>query len=384
MLYSKLPQAETTIFTVMSALANQHKAINLAQGFPDFEVPIKLKESIVKYVNDNKMQYAPMQGLLELRQAIAGKISGLYKNNLNPIKQICITAGATQAIFTAIMCLIHTGDEVIIFNPSYDCYAPAVLLAGGKPIFIDLDKTDFKVDFTKLKSAINTNTKLIIVNNPNNPAGSVFSIEELNEFSDLCDHFDGYFLSDEVYEHMVYDGNIHRSFNADERLKLRSFVVSSFGKTYHATGLKIGYITGPEHLMKEFFKVHQFNVFSVSTPIQYAYTEILNDKVYYNELSDFYEAKRNLFFSLFKDLPFTWLPCKGAYFAVADYSKIAELHDIEFSKKLTIEAGVACIPLSPFYNNTLSSEKRIRFCFAKKNETLELASQRLKSYFHIN
>ncbi|HEX9826888.1 MAG TPA: methionine aminotransferase, partial [Flavobacteriaceae bacterium] len=333
---SKLPSVGTTIFTVMSALATQHNAINLSQGFPNFKGDQKLIDLVSKAMNSGYNQYAPMAGSLELRQVISKKFEKLYNTSYNPETEITITAGATQAIFTAISAFIRPNDEVIIFRPAYDCYEPAIELNGGKTVSVQLKAPHYKVDWNIVKGKINGNTKLVIINTPQNPSGNVFTKDDMLQLQALLKGTDIMLLSDEVYEHIIFDGETHQSACLFPDLKMRSFVAASFGKIFHNTGWKVGYCCAPKDLMHEFQKVHQFNVFSVNHPMQIALAEYLQEPNHYLGLSEFYQKKRDLFLSLIKDSKFTFIPSKGTYFQVLEYSKITDKHDVAFAKRLTI------------------------------------------------
>jgi methionine aminotransferase len=370
---SKLPYVGTTIFTVMSALATQHNAINLSQGFPNFKGDQKLIDLVSKAMNSGYNQYAPMAGSLELRQAISKKFEKLYNTSYNPETEITITAGATQAIFTAISAFIRPNDEVIIFRPAYDCYEPAIELNGGKTVSVQLKAPHYKVDWNIVKGKINGNTKLVIINTPQNPSGNVFTKDDMLQLQALLKGTDIMLLSDEVYEHIIFDGETHQSACLFPDLKMRSFVAASFGKIFHNTGWKVGYCCAPKGLMHEFQKVHQFNVFSVNHPMQIALAEYLQEPNHYLGLSEFYQKKRDLFLSLIKDSKFTFLPSKGTYFQVLEYSKITDGHDVAFAKRLTIENGLASIPMSVFNEHGLD-QKVLRFCFAKTDDTLNKAA----------
>ncbi len=375
-LQSKLPYIGTTIFTVMSSLANEYKAINLSQGFPDFEVDEKLVALIHQYFRKGFNQYAPMAGVLGLREAIAEKCQYLYGAPINPETEITITSGATEAIFSTITAIIHPADEVIIFEPAYDCYAPAIQLCGGIPVYIQLKAPNFAVDWETVKKCITEKTRMMIINTPHNPTGSIFTADDMMQLQKLIASTNIILLSDEVYEHIIFDHATHESVLKYPKLAERSFVVFSFGKTFHATGWKIGYAIAPENLMKEFRKVHQFNVFSTNTPIQYALADYLKDRTNYLGLANFYETKRNYFLDILKNVPFEYTPTKGSYFQCVDYSKISDKIDKEFTIQLTKETGIAAIPVSAFYYNTTDC-KLVRFCFAKNQQTLEQAAERL-------
>ncbi|MFD0963202.1 methionine aminotransferase [Pseudofulvibacter geojedonensis] len=375
---SKLPNVGTTIFTVMSALANKHQAINLSQGFPNFPSDSKLNDLVTKAMNNGANQYAPMAGLLELREAIAKKFDLLYKTNYHPETEITVTAGATQAIFTAISTFIKTDDEVIIFRPAYDCYEPTITLNGGKTISVQLEAPSYTINWKEVKQKINDRTKMIIINTPQNPSGSIFSQKDMEELEKLVANTNIIVLSDEVYEHIIFDGEQHQSACLFPQLKERSFIVASFGKTFHNTGWKLGYACAPKELMNEFQKVHQFNVFCANHPMQKAIATYLNEPNHYLELAAFYQEKRDFFLSLIKSSRFKITPAKGTYFQVLDYSNITLEKDIDFAKRLTIEHQLAAIPLSVFNENNLDN-KVLRFCFAKTNETLEKAATIINS-----
>ncbi len=370
---SKLPTVGTTIFTVMGALAKKHNAINLSQGFPDFKMDQQLIDLVSKAMHTGYNQYAPMQGSFELRQAIAKKFDLLYNSTYHPETEITITAGATQAIFSIISAFIKPNDEVIVFRPAYDCYDPAIELNGGKTVSIGLESPSFKVDWNAVKSQINNRTKMIIINTPQNPIGTIFSESDMLQLQGITKGTDIIILSDEVYEHIVFDGEKHQSACLFPELKSRSFVVASFGKTFHNTGWRTGYCCAPKELMDEFRKVHQFNVFCVNHPTQKALSQYLENENHYLELSGFYQEKRDLFLSLIKDSRFKFTPSKGTYFQLLDYSKITKENDVDFAKRLTVENKLASIPISVFYNTKIES-KILRFCFAKKDDTLKRAA----------
>ena len=375
---SKLPNVGTTIFTVMSALANEHGAINLSQGFPNFDPPQLLRDLVMKYMNLGMNQYAPMPGLPALRKMIAGKIGGLYGLDVDPETEITITAGGTQALFTAIAALIGPGDEAILLEPAYDSYGPAVEVQGGKAVPYELSAPDYRVDWPRLEQLITPRTRMIIVNTPHNPTGKVFSSADLRALEHLAEKHDLWVLSDEVYEHLIYDGRTHESVFRYPGLFSRSLAVFSFGKTFHNTGWKMGYCVAPEPLMREFRKVHQFNVFSVNTPIQYALAEFLQNPVEYLQLPDFYQQKRDFFLQAIAGSGLRPIPCEGTYFQLVDYSPVSALPDFEFCQWLTREIGVAAIPVSSFYGNKCD-EKVVRFCFAKTEELLEKAGEKLRA-----
>ena len=375
---SKLPHVGTTIFTVMSTLAQQHKALNLSQGFPNFKSDQKLIDLVTNAMNSDYNQYAPMAGNLELRVAITNKFERLYNSTYHPDSEITITAGATQAIFTIISTFIKPDDEVVIFRPAYDCYEPAIELNGGKTISVQLEASHYQVDWTAVAKKINSKTKMVIINTPQNPSGTIFSEEDMFKLQDLLKGTDIILLSDEVYEHIIFDDKKHQSACLFPDLKSRSFVVASFGKTFHNTGWKLGYCCAPKALMAEFQKVHQFNVFCVNHPMQKALADYLQDPIHYLKLSDFYQRKRDLFLSLIKDSRFQFTPAQGAYFQILDYSNITMEKDVDFSKRLTIDHKIASIPLSVFNTDNLDN-KVLRFCFAKTDDTLKQAADILNT-----
>ena len=376
MLHSKLPDVGVTIFTVMSKLANDAGAINLSQGFPDFDVSAELRALVTKYMALGYNQYAPMQGVPSLRQRIHQKTKDLYDASYDPDTEITVTSGATEAIFSAIACVVNSGDEVILFEPAYDAYAPDVLLAGGVPVYVRLKYPDYHIDWNEVKDAITPKTRLLILNSPQNPTGAILDTEDMKALMDIISGTDIIIVSDEVYEHIVFDGQRHESMARYPELAARSFVISSFGKTYHTTGWKLGYCLAPKDLSAEFQRVHQFVTFASHTPTQYAYAEFMEKKEKYLTLPDFYQKKRNLFLSLIKDSRFKPLPCLGTYFQMLSYADITDERDIDFAKRLTTEHKVASIPPSVFYVGG-DDHKVLRFCFAKKEETLIAAAERL-------
>ncbi|MEZ5172327.1 MAG: methionine aminotransferase [Bacteroidia bacterium] len=375
-IYSKLPAVNTSIFSVMSALSAEHGAINLSQGFPGFDCDDQLKELVNKAMQAGNNQYAPMPGLMVLREAIAEKTENLYGAEYDPETEVTITAGATQAIYTAISALVKEGEEVIVIEPAYDCYLPAIELAGAKPVFFQLQQDDFSINWTEFLKIVNPRTRMIIINSPHNPSGAVLSENDIRQLEKLTKNTEIIILSDEVYEHIIFDGQSHFSMCRFPALAERSLIVSSFGKTYHTTGWKMGYCLGPANLMKEFRKVHQFVVFSVNTPVQVAFAEFLKKKEAYEQLSAFYQQKRDFFNRLFEGSRFTLKPAAGTYFQLLGYSKISEEDDVNFARRLTIEHGVASIPVSVFYHKKRDS-RLLRFCFAKNEDELERAAEKL-------
>ena len=369
---SKLPNVGTTIFTVMSKLATEHNAINLSQGFPNFPVDNRLTDIVSEIASDAIHQYFPMTGYPPLMEKIGRTIESSYGRNLEATQEILITAGATQGIYTTIQALVNKGQEVIILDPSYDCYEPAVILAGGKPIRIDLND-DFTPNWDVIENAFSDKTAMIIVNNPHNPSGRILDLKDFEQLENILDkHPNVTLLSDEVYEYITFEEK-HISVNTREKLRNKSVIVSSFGKTFHITGWKIGYLVAPKHLMIEINKVHQFLVFSVNSVSQVALSKYL-DLVDVNALGKFYQDKRDLFRNLIKESRFELLPSEGTYFQVANYSNISTENDVDFTKRMVTEFGVATIPMSVF-NASGKDDKLIRFCFAKDTETLTKAAQ---------
>lgn len=375
-LISKLPKAGTTIFTIMSALANENKAINLSQGFPDFPVSEELITLVHSWMKKGMNQYAPMQGILPLREAIAEKMEDLYGIGYNPESEITITSGGTQAIYAAIAAVIREGDEVVVFEPAYDCYVPAIELNGGKAVHIPLKAPDYNIDWSEVKNAISSRTKMIMINTPHNPTGTVMAAMDMKELEKITTDTDILILSDEVYEHLIFDGLPHESVCRYPKLAERSFVIFSFGKMYHATGWKTGYCLAPQNLSAEFRKVHQFMVFSANTPIQYALADYVKKKEKYLELPAFYQDKRDYFIRLLKGSKFKFTPASGSYFQLLDYSDISNEKDTEFAIRITKEYRIASIPVSVFYEQPVDN-KLLRFCFAKTKDTLEQAAERL-------
>lgn len=370
---SKLPNLETTIFTIMSGLAAEHGAINLSQGFPDFKSDQKLIDLVSKAMNSGYNQYSPMPGRLDLREAISNKIDALYHSTYHPETEITITSGATQAVFCIISTFVKQDDEVIVFKPAFDSYEPTIHLNGGKAIPIQLNASNYKIDWDEVKSKINSRTKMIVINSPHNPSGTVFSENDMLQLQALTKDTNIMVLSDEVYEHIIFDGEKHQSACMFPDLKSRSFLVASFGKTFHNTGWRMGYCCAPKALMDEFRKVHQFNVFCVNHPVQKALAEYLQEPNHYLGLSQFYQEKRDLFLNLIKDSRFIFKPSKGTYFQLLNYENITDEYDVDFAKRLTIEKGLASIPLSVFNCNN-EDNKVLRFCFAKTEDTLKKAA----------
>jgi methionine aminotransferase len=371
---SKLPHIGTTIFSTMSALAKEHQAINLSQGFPDFNCSPKLVDLATRYIQNGFNQYAPMPGVIELRERIAEMISICYAAVYHPETEITVTAGATQAIYTAITAFIHPGDEVIVFEPAYDCYVPAIELQGGKVVYSQLDAQTFAINWADVRSKITDKTKAILINSPHNPSGTTISAQDISELENIVLGKNILVISDEVYEHMVFDEQVHQSIARSKSLIQQSILVSSFGKTIHTTGWKIGYVAAPKELMAEFRKVHQFLVFAVNHPLQLALADFLEDKNNYLELKDFYQHKRDYFLKLTQSARLNPLKTSGTYFQLMSYKNISGEADTDFAIRLTIEKKLATVPLSVFYNQK-TDNKLLRFCFAKKDETLEKAAE---------
>jgi methionine aminotransferase len=377
-LQSRLPAVGTTVFTLMSALANEYGAVNLGQGFPDFHCDPRLLDAVDAAMRAGHNQYAPMTGLAPLREAIAAKLSALYGHAYDANTEITVTAGATQGIITAILCAVHPGDEVIVIEPCYDSYQPSIALAGGVPVPVAMrvDAGGYSVPWDAVAAAVTPRTRMIVVNTPHNPTGTILRQADLDVLAGIVAGTDILILSDEVYEHMVYDGQPHASVSRHPVLAERAFVVSSFGKTYHVTGWKVGYVAAPAPLMAEFRKVHQYNVFSVNTPMQAGLADFMRDPAPWRDLPTFYQRKRDLFRAGLARTRFTLLPADGTYFQCVRYEGISDLSESEFAQWLTREVKVAAIPVSAFYSRPKESGI-VRFCFAKKDETLALALERL-------
>jgi methionine aminotransferase len=373
---SRLPAVGTTIFTVMSALAQEHGAVNLGQGFPDFDCDPALVGAVDEAMRRGLNQYPPMTGVPALREAVASKIEALYGHRYDPAAEITITAGATQAILTAILAIVHPGDEVIVLDPCYDSYEPNIVLAGGRAVHVPLTPGSFRPDFERIAAALTPRTRAIVVNTPHNPSATVWSAEDMQRLAALLRDTDVLLIADEVYEHMVYDGAAHQSVSRFPELAARSFVVSSFGKTFHVTGWKVGYVAAPAALTAEFRKVHQFNVFTVNTPMQHGIAAYMADPAPALGLAAFYQRKRDLFRDGLAATRFRLLPSEGSYFQCVDYSAISDEAEEAFCRRLTREIGVAAIPLSAFYPGGFE-QRIVRFCFAKKDTTLTLALERL-------
>ena len=377
LLESKLPDVGTTIFTVMSALARQHGAINLSQGFPDFDGPTALLERVQHYLTHGFNQYPPMAGILPLREAIAAKVHDLYQCEIDPETQVTVTAGATEALFCAITAVVGVGDEVIVFDPAYDSYEPVVRLQGGRTVHIPLQAPNFGIDWNRVADAVTKRTKLIIVNSPHNPTGSVWTMQDIEALRQLVAERDIFVLADEVYEHIIFDDVEHVSMCRYDDLFARSFVVSSFGKTYHVTGWKVGYCVAPIALTAEFRRIHQFVTFTVNTPMQYGLADFLSEHGdHHRQLPGFYQQKRDLFCQLMAPSRFTLTPSAGTYFQIMNYAQISQEKDVELAKRWTASIGVASIPISVFYDDAQAAQAPLlRFCFAKDDATLSKAAE---------
>jgi methionine transaminase len=375
-LTSRLPAVGTTIFTVMSALATERSAVNLGQGFPDFDCDPRLLDAVNEAMRAGLNQYPPMAGVPALREAVAHKIEALYGRAYDPGTEITITAGATQAILTAILAIVHPGDEVIVLDPCYDSYEPNIVMAGGVAVHVPLTPGSFAPDFARIAAAITPRTRALIVNTPHNPSATVWSEQDMVQLAELLRPTDIVLIADEVYEHMVFDGRLHQSVARYPELAARAFVISSFGKTYHVTGWKIAYAAAPASMTAEFRKVHQFNVFTVNTPMQHGLARFMAEPSHHLGLAAFYQRKRDLFRAGLATTRLRLLPSQGSYFQVVDYSAVSDKSEEDFCRWLTTQVGVAAIPLSAFYSGGFE-QKLARFCFAKKDETLQLALERL-------
>jgi len=371
---SKLPGTKTSIFSVMSKMANDHNAINLSQGFPNFETDQQLKDLVSKAMNDGYNQYPPDSGVQELREQISLKIKSLYGKKYDVNSEITVTSGATEALYTAITAFVHKGDEVIVLKPAYDTYEPTIKLSGGIPVQIQLKGENYKVDWDEVKLAITSKTKMIIINSPHNPSGTILTENDMLKLQDILSDTNIILLSDEVYEHLIFDKEQHQSASKFPELSERAIVCASFGKTFHNTGWKTGYCVAPENLMKEIKKIHEVTVFSVNHPMQRAYAEYLKNPANYLDLSKFYQSKRDLFLNLIKDSKFTYTPSLGTYYQLLNFSEITDEKDVTFAERLLKENGLASIPVSVFNINN-KDNKQLRFCFAKTDETLEKAAE---------
>ncbi len=376
-LASKLPAVGTTIFTIMSKLATDLGAINLSQGFPDFECDPALIDAVTRHMREGRNQYAPMQGVPALRAAIAATYDVFHSRRYDPDTDVTVTSGATEAIFCAVTAVLRAGEEAIVLEPCYDSYIPAIELCAGVPVVIPLQLPDYQVDWDAVRHAVTPRTRVLIVNSPHNPTGSILTADDVRELTAIVSGTNIVIVSDEVYEHIIFDGAQHESMARHPELAARSFIIGSFGKTYHVTGWKVGYAVAPAALMAEFRKVHQFVTFSTNTPVQHAIAEVLSTQAGLRELAPFFQAKRDLFLRLMEGSRFRPLPCRGSYFQLMDYSEISREEDADFAVWLTREHGVASIPTSPFLHRSRAPHV-LRFCFAKRDETLERAAERLR------
>ncbi|MGY0798418.1 pyridoxal phosphate-dependent aminotransferase [Lysobacter sp. A286] len=378
-LQTKLPKVGTTIFTVMSQLAAEHDAVNLGQGFPDFDPPERLTSALTRAMRDGRNQYSPMTGIPALREAIAAKTERCYGYRPDVEAEITVTSGGSEAILDAVHAVVRPGEEVIVLDPCYDCYEPAIELAGGIAVHVPLDPRTFAPDWDLVRDAITPKTRMLMINSPHNPSGATFSTDDIRQLTELLRDTSIILLSDEVYEHIVYDGARHESVLRYPELRERAFVVSSFGKTYHCTGWKAGYCIAPPALSVEFRKVHQYNTFCTFTPAQFAFAEMIQDEPeHYEQLGAFYQPMRDRFREQLLTTRFKPLPVPGGYFQLVDYSAVSDLDDAEFCRWLAVEHGVAAIPLSPFYGTPPKGQRLVRLCFAKSETTLDAAIERLR------
>lgn len=376
---SKLPESEVSIFTIMSQMAVEHNAINLSQGFPNFETDQELKNLVTKAMKEGYNQYPPANGVTELRQEISKKIKKLYGASYDATSEVTVTSGATEALFCAISAFVQQGDEVIVFKPAYDTYEPTILLNSGKPVQIQLKGKEYKIDWEEVENKITSKTRMVIINTPHNPTGTILSEEDMRKLESLLEGTDILLLSDEVYEHLIFDGEEHESASKFPKLAERAIVCASFGKTFHNTGWKTGYCVAPEHLMKEIRKIHELTTFSVNHPMQQAYAEYLKTPSHYLQLSAFYQQKRDFFLELIKDSRFSFTPSKGTYFQLLNFEKITTENDVAFAERLVKEHNLAAIPVSVF-NIDQEDHHQLRFCFAKTEETLRKAAEILCSF----
>ena len=377
-LESRLPDVGVSIFAVMTRLANEHGAINLSQGFPDFACDPALVASVHRHMQEGANQYAPMPGVLALREALAAKIAALYGAQYDPVTEITVTSGATEALFDIISAFVRPGDEVVLVEPCYDSYVPVVRLNGGTPRFVTLRAPDYRIDWDQMRREVSPRTRLVIVNSPHNPTGAVLDAADVDNLAAILDGTNAIVLSDEVYEHIIFDGRRHESLARHPELRRRTCVVSSFGKTYHTTGWKVGYVAAPQALTTEIQRVHQFVTFATNTPAQMAYAEFTRARSSYDDLTAFYQAKRDRFLELIGDSRFTPVPCRGTYFQILDYSAVSDAPDTVFAQRLLRDHGVASIPTSAFLYNS-EAPRVLRFCFAKRDDTLERAAERLRA-----
>ena len=376
-LRSKLPAGGVSIFAVMTRLANEVGAINLSQGFPDFETSPQLVESVARYMREGHNQYAPMPGVLALREALSAKIEALYGRSYDPVTELTITTGATEGLFAALTAFVHPGDEVLLFQPAYDSYTPAVTLSGGIPVYVTLRYPDYRIDWDEVRRAVTPRTRVIVINTPHNPTGMMWSEADVRELARVLSGTNAIVISDEVYEHITFDGGRHESLARHPDVADRSVVISSFGKTYHTTGWKIGYCAAPPALTTEIQRIHQWITFAVNGAVQMAYADAVRRDPWCRDVTAFYQDRRDRFLSLIRESRFRPMACRGTFFQMLDYSAITDERDSDFALRLTREHGVAAIPISPFLDGTEPAGPVLRFCFAKRDSTLERAAERL-------
>ena len=374
---SKLPAGGVSIFAVMTRLANEVGAINLSQGFPDFETSPELIDTVAKYMREGFNQYAPMPGVVALREALSTKIERLYGRRYDPVTEITVTTGATEALFVALTAFVHPGDEVLMFQPAYDSYPPAVILSGGQPVYVTLRYPDYRIDWDEVRRAVTPRTRVIMVNSPHNPTGMMWSAEDVRELARVLQGTDAVVIADEVYEHIVFDGARHESFARYPEIADRAVVISSFAKTYHTTGWKVGYCAAPAALTSEIQSIHQWVTFAVNHPAQMAYADVVRGNPECRDVTTFYQGRRDTFRSLIQGSRFKTMACRGTFFQMLDYSAITDEGDADFALRLTREHGVAAIPISPFLSGGEPAGPVLRFCFAKRDATLERAAERL-------
>jgi methionine aminotransferase len=376
-LRSKLPSGGVSIFAVMTRLANEVGAINLSQGFPDFETSPELIDAVARYMREGFNQYAPMPGVVALREALSAKIERLYGRRYDPVTEITVTTGATEALFVALTAFVHPGDEVLLFQPAYDSYPPAVTLSGGKPVYVTLRYPDYRIDWDEVRRAVTPRTRVIVVNSPHNPTGMMWSADDVRELARVLQGTDAVVIADEVYEHIVFDGARHESFARYPEVAERAVVISSFAKTYHTTGWKVGYCAAPAALTSEIQSIHQWVTFAVNHPAQMAYADVVRSNPECGDVTSFYQGRRDTFRALVEGSRFKTMACRGTFFQMLDYSAITDERDADFALRLTREHGVAAIPISPFLSDGEAAGPVLRFCFAKRDVTLERAAERL-------
>jgi methionine aminotransferase len=376
-LRSKLPSGGVSIFAVMTRLANEVGAINLSQGFPDFETSPELIDTVARHMRDGHNQYAPMPGVLALREALAQKIEALYGRRYDPVTEITVTTGATEGIFAALTAFVHPGDEVLLFQPAYDSYTPSVTLSGGRPVYVTLRYPDYRIDWDEVRRAISPRTRVIVMNSPHNPTGMIWTPDDVRELGRVLSGTDAIVIADEVYEHILFDGGRHESLARYPEIAERAVVISSFGKTYHTTGWKVGYCAAPPALTTEIQRIHQWITFAVNGAVQMAYADFVRRDPRCADVTAFYQGRRDKFLSLVRESRFRPLACRGTFFQMMDYSAITDEQDTDFALRVTREHGVAAIPISPFLNDRTAAGPVLRFCFAKRDSTLERAAERL-------